>query len=80
MQRRGLVVGDEPRVCEMIGKVLHSAGLEALTITRSAQAPEILEEGKFDVLLLNLHMPSPDGIELPARCAAPRAIARRPSS
>jgi two-component system chemotaxis response regulator CheY len=64
MQRRGLVVDDEPLVCEMIGKVLHSAGMEALTITRSTEAPEILEEGKFDVVLLDLHMPSPDGIEL----------------
>jgi DNA-binding response OmpR family regulator len=64
MQRRGLVVDDEPLVCEMIGKVLHSAGMEALTLTRSTEAPDILDEGRFDVVLLDLHMPSPDGIEL----------------
>jgi hypothetical protein len=33
MQRRGLVVDDEPIVYEMIGKVLNSAGMEALILT-----------------------------------------------
>jgi len=64
MQRRGLVVDDEPVVCELIRKVLHSAGMEALTLTRSTEAPEIIDEGKFDMVFLDLHMPSPDGIEL----------------
>ncbi len=64
MQRRGLIVDDEPVVCELIGKVLNSAGMEALTLTRSSEAPEILEEGKFDMVFLDLHMASPDGIDL----------------
>ncbi len=64
MQRRGLVVDDEAVVCELIGRVLNSAGMEALTVTRSTEAPDILEEGKFDVVFLDLHMASPDGIEL----------------
>jgi DNA-binding response OmpR family regulator len=64
MQRRGLVVDDEPIVCELIGKILKSAGMEALTLTRSTEAPEIIDEGKFDMVFLDLHMPSPDGIEL----------------
>jgi CheY-like chemotaxis protein len=64
MSRRGLIVDDEPLVCQMIEKVLNSAGMEALALTRSAEAPEFLEEGKFDVVFLDLHMPYPDGIEL----------------
>jgi DNA-binding response OmpR family regulator len=64
MHRRGLVVDDEPMVCALIGKVLKSAGMEALTLTRSTEAPEIIDEGKFDMVFLDLHMPSPDGIEL----------------
>jgi DNA-binding response OmpR family regulator len=64
MQRRGLIVDDEPLVCELIGKVLNSAGMEALTLTRSTEAPGIIEEGKFDVVFLDLHMAFPDGIEL----------------
>jgi DNA-binding response OmpR family regulator len=64
MLRRGLIVDDEPLVCQMIGKVLNSAGMDALALTRSTEAPNILEERKFDVVFLDLHMPSPDGIEL----------------
>lgn len=64
MQRRGLIVDDESAVCEMVGRVLTSAGLEALTLTKSADAPSLLNEGKFDVVFLDLHMPAPDGIEL----------------
>jgi len=48
----------------MIRKVLNSAGMEALILTRSTEAPDILDEGKFDVVFLDLRMPSPDGIEL----------------
>lgn len=64
MQKRALVVDDEPVVCQLIGKILNSAGIEALTLTRSAEAPDILEEGIFDVVFLDLHMPAPDGIDL----------------
>src|SRR5260370_16630627 len=48
----------------MIGQVVKSAGMEALTLTRSTEAPEIIDEGKFDMVFLDLHMASPDGIEL----------------
>ena len=76
MYRRALVVDDEPAICDLIQNVLISAGIEALTLTRSAEAPGLLEEGKFDVVFLDLHMPSPDGIELALqmrRTAANRA-------
>ncbi len=64
MQKRGLIVDDEPAVCEMVGRVLTSAGMEALTLTKSADAPGLLSGGKFDVVFLDLHMAAPDGIEL----------------
>jgi len=64
MQRRGLIVDDETAVCEMVGKVLSSAGIEALTLTNSTGAPGLFNEGKFDVVFLDLHMAAPDGIEL----------------
>jgi DNA-binding response OmpR family regulator len=64
MQRRALVVDDEPATCEMIQKLLYAAGVDALTLTESGQAQHFLEEGKFDMVFFDLHMSSPDGIEL----------------
>jgi DNA-binding response OmpR family regulator len=64
MQRRGLIVDDEAAVCEMVGRVLTSAGLEALTLTSSSKAAGLLNEGKFEMVFLDLHMAAPDGIEL----------------
>jgi len=64
MQWRGLIVDDDPAVCEMVGKVLVSAGMEALTLTRSTEAAGFLAEGKFDLVFLALHMAAPGGIEL----------------
>ena len=78
MQRRALVVDDEPAVCQMIGKVLTSAGMEALTLTRSTEAPEIIEEGIFDVVFLDLHMSFPDGIELARQMRSSRFHRKTP--
>ncbi len=64
MQRRALVVDDEAATCELIQKVLYAAGVDALTLTKSGQAVSFLEEGKFDMLFFDLHMGSPDGLEL----------------
>ena len=64
MQRRGLIVDDEAAVCEMVGRLMSAVGMEALKITRSAEALSLLNQGKFDVVLLDLHMEAPDGIEL----------------
>ncbi len=55
---------DETAVCEMVGKVLTCAGIEAMTLTKSTDAPGLFNEGKFDVVFLDLHMAAPDGIEL----------------
>lgn len=64
MQRRVLIVDDEAEACELIQKAVNSAGLEAVALTNSAQAPAELNRGKFDLAFLDFHMPSPDGLEL----------------
>jgi DNA-binding response OmpR family regulator len=78
MQRRALIVDDEPGVCEMVGKVLTSAGMLALTLTRSVEAPGLLAEGMFDMVFLDLHMAAPDGIELARQMRMSRWHRRTP--
>jgi DNA-binding response OmpR family regulator len=64
MEKRGLIVDDEPAVCEMLGKVLTSAGMESLALTRGSEVPGLVNKAKFDMVFLDLHMAAPDGIEL----------------
>jgi DNA-binding response OmpR family regulator len=64
MQRRALIVNEEQTTSEMLAKVLYSAGMEALTVTRSSEAVGFLQEGKFDVVLMDFHMAAPTGVEL----------------
>ncbi len=64
MLRQALVVDDEAAVCQMVGRALTAAGLDVVALTSSSEAPVLLNEGKFEMVFLDLHMASPDGIEL----------------
>ena len=59
---------DEAATCELIEKVLTSAGIESLTVTNSDEAPETLRHGRFAVAFLDYHMDFPDGRVLARRC------------
>jgi len=64
MRRRALVVDDEPAVCQLIHEVMNSVGMNVLALTESAEAAKYLRDEKFEVVLLDLRMPPPDGIEV----------------
>jgi len=64
MQRQVLIVDDEEAVCQMVGKVLASAGMEPLALTRGSRALDLLNQEKFDMAFFDLHMAPPDGMDL----------------
>jgi two-component system, chemotaxis family, chemotaxis protein CheY len=64
MEKRAIIVDDELATCELIEKVLASAGIESLTVTKRAEAPEILQHGKFAVAFLDYEMAFPEGLTL----------------
>jgi DNA-binding response OmpR family regulator len=64
MEKRAIIVDREAATCELIEKVLSSAGIESLTVTKSEEAPEILRHGKFAVAFLDYGKASPDGLAL----------------
>jgi hypothetical protein len=41
MEKRAIIVDDEAATCELIEKVLTSAGIESLTVTKSDRCPAI---------------------------------------
>jgi DNA-binding response OmpR family regulator len=61
---RALVVDDDLPTCQLIKTILNSADMEAMILTNSADAAELLQRQKFDVVFLDVNMPSPDGMEL----------------
>jgi CheY-like chemotaxis protein len=64
MDKRALIVDDEPATCQLIEKVLGSVGMDSLSVTKSVEAPDILQHGKFAMVFLDDRMPFPDGPEL----------------
>ena len=67
MPGRILVVDDDPTICELIQEVLRTVEIESLTATHGGMALTYLATEKFDAVFLDVHMPSPDGIELTRR-------------
>src|SRR5271169_280242 len=61
---RALVVGDEEGMCALIKETLGVANIEAVTLTTSADAAAQFQEGKFDVILVDLCAPPVDAIKL----------------
>ena len=51
-------------VCELIQKVFRSPEMESFSLTNRRQAVTHLSREKFGAILLDVRMPSPDGIEL----------------
>jgi CheY-like chemotaxis protein len=70
-----LVVDDDPLTCELICEILRSTGMEANSVTDSAEAAERLRREKYHAVFLDMRMPPPDGVELARRVRASRVNA-----
>lgn len=64
MQRRALIVDDEPSLGELFREAIGATGMQVLSLNRSGEAASHLGKEKFDVVLLGLRMPALDGIGL----------------
>lgn len=64
MPIRVLIADDDPAMCELLRAIVQSSGMSAVAVTESHAAQARLLQEKFDVVFLDLHMPSPDGMEL----------------
>ena len=58
------VVDDEQIVCERLKPLLEKSGYQVETYTDSKSALERLSKKKFDILITDLKMGRPDGLEL----------------
>ncbi len=59
-----LIVDDEPDICEMLARLFSEEGYSATTVVSGKAAVKRVMEGGIDVVLLDIIMPQPDGIDV----------------
>ena len=61
---RILVVDDEANICVLYSEELADEGYEVVTATNTAEAVERLQEGQFDLAVLDIKLKNESGIDL----------------
>ncbi len=69
---RILVVDDEEANLALIEAILEGTGGEIRTLDDSRQVEQVFAEFEPDIVLLDLHMPEPDGLEVLRRLRSAR--------
>ena len=64
MNARILIIDDDPDNAEQLVRFVASDASETRLVTESAQAERVFREFEPDLVLLDLHMPDPDGFEV----------------
>jgi len=67
-----LVVDDEEANLALLEAILEGTGGEIRTLDDSRQVEQVFAEFEPDIVLLDLHMPEPDGLELLRRLRSAR--------
>ena len=74
MRDRVLIIDDSDDDVEMLERFLVDADTEVRGLTDSTQAEVVFAEFKPDLVLLDLHMPPPDGLEILRRLRDSRGV------
>ena len=64
MEKKILIVDDEPAICDMLEKAFSDAGYIVLTACSGEEALELLRKGNVQVMFLDLQLPGMNGLEL----------------
>jgi two-component system, chemotaxis family, chemotaxis protein CheY len=78
VSQKVLIVDDDASTCEMLQTMLHAADIQALTLTDSGRAVEILRNQKFDAVFVDVNMPAPDGMEVTREIRSSRQNQKTP--
>lgn len=69
-----LIAEDEPRIAAFVSRGLHAAGYSATIVDDGADALERAARGDFDLVLLDVGLPTMDGIEVLRRLRAQGSV------
>lgn len=70
---RILIVDDEPRICSFIGRALNAASYQSDFAADGAAALDAVARNRYDLIILDLLLPGPDGGQV-----LPELLAARP--
>ncbi len=73
MKKRILIIDDDPDDVEAIERFIAKEAADVRCVTDSMRAELVFHEFEPDLVLLDLHMPAPDGVELLRRLAPARS-------
>lgn len=73
MQQRVLIVDDDPDAVEMLERFLEDSSLSVLGLNDPTAVEIAFEHFEPDIVLLDLHMPGVDGLEILRRLRSVRA-------
>jgi len=59
-----LVIDDDPSICKTVGLLLEDHGYSPRSFTNPDEALEVAEKESFQIALVDLRMPSMDGVEV----------------
>lgn len=59
-----LIVDDEPAIAVLISRVLTAAGYTCQAVTSSEKAADLIQQNRYDLVLLDVMMPKIDGYDL----------------
>lgn len=65
-----LVIDDDPSICKTVGLLLEDRGYSPRTYTSPEEAIEAAREESFQIALIDLRMPSMDGVEVVSKLKA----------
>ena len=63
-KKRILLIEDEDKTGNMLKQALESEGIEVIWTKNGKSALELLENGKFDLIILDLKLPEMSGVEV----------------
>lgn len=73
-----LICEDDPDVTDYLSAIVHGAGMTVGTVDSAGAAKVAMEEERFDLLLIDIHLPDADGLDVirelrgdPSRTALP---------
>ena len=62
--RRVLVIEDESRLRDMLQRAVRDMGFEIATVGSAEAGMRVLEQGTFDILIVDLNLPGMNGMEM----------------